>query len=193
MRGRYPKPTALKVAEGNPGHRPINLAELLSPTELPKAPKWLSKRAKFEWRRIVRILEMRQLVREEDQIQLANLCEAIATLVEAREQLADMGYKKRLLVQIGGKVTEKVNAKGKVISRERQGGTVVVNPILYVIRDQIQAIARIAAEFGLSPVARARLNLTDQSAVGARRAADPLEALLGGGDESDASDPVVVQ
>lgn len=27
MRGRKPKPTAMKLLEGNPGHRPLNVGE----------------------------------------------------------------------------------------------------------------------------------------------------------------------
>ena len=36
-RGRKPKPTALKLLEGNPGNRPLNIAEP-RPTGVPNCP-----------------------------------------------------------------------------------------------------------------------------------------------------------
>lgn len=41
IRGRKPKPTALKVLEGNPGHRPLNKKEPLPKGRLPRCPDWL--------------------------------------------------------------------------------------------------------------------------------------------------------
>ena len=53
MRGRKPKPTALKLIDGNPGKRPINAHE---PTATgggkPTCPSHLSPTAKSEWKRI---------------------------------------------------------------------------------------------------------------------------------------------
>ena len=41
QRGRKPKPTALKVLEGNPGKRPLNLYEPTPEGDLPECPEWL--------------------------------------------------------------------------------------------------------------------------------------------------------
>jgi P27 family predicted phage terminase small subunit len=41
MRGRKPKPTALKIAEGNPGRRPLNKNEPVPPEGELIAPPWL--------------------------------------------------------------------------------------------------------------------------------------------------------
>jgi P27 family predicted phage terminase small subunit len=50
--GRKPKPTALKVLQGNPGQRPINLHEP-QPAQIDelKAPRWLDAMARECWRR----------------------------------------------------------------------------------------------------------------------------------------------
>ena len=40
-RGRKPKPTALKVLEGNPGKRPLNENEPIPPKGSIKCPSWL--------------------------------------------------------------------------------------------------------------------------------------------------------
>ena len=41
IRGRKPKPTALKLLEGNPGKRPINEHEPVPPKGTVKCPTWL--------------------------------------------------------------------------------------------------------------------------------------------------------
>ena len=50
VRGRKPKPTALKVLEGNPGHRPLNKKEPMPKGKLPRCPEWLEDDAKKEWK-----------------------------------------------------------------------------------------------------------------------------------------------
>ena len=47
-RGRKPKPTAMKVLEGNPGKRPLNFAEPHPEKKLPDCPEWLEDEAKAE-------------------------------------------------------------------------------------------------------------------------------------------------
>ena len=49
MAGRKPKPTSLKVLEGNPGKRQLNPNEPKPDASVPKCPAWLSKEAKREW------------------------------------------------------------------------------------------------------------------------------------------------
>jgi phage terminase small subunit len=48
MKGRKPKPRALKILAGNPGRRPLPKAEPI-PTGLAEMPKWLSKEAVKVW------------------------------------------------------------------------------------------------------------------------------------------------
>ena len=45
-RGRKPKPTALKLLEGNPGKRPLNDREPVPPRAALKCPAWLLPEAK---------------------------------------------------------------------------------------------------------------------------------------------------
>ena len=56
-RGRKPKPTALKVLEGNPGKRPLNDHEPIPPKGELKCPSWLLPEAKKEWKRLASSLE----------------------------------------------------------------------------------------------------------------------------------------
>ena len=46
VRGRKPKPTAIKLLEGNPGKRPLNESEPLPPQGQIKCPSWLLPEAK---------------------------------------------------------------------------------------------------------------------------------------------------
>ena len=57
-RGRKPKPTALKILEGNPGKRPINGSEPVPPKGGLKCPTWLLPEAKKEWKRLASSLEV---------------------------------------------------------------------------------------------------------------------------------------
>ena len=46
QRGRKPKPTALKMLEGNPGGRPLNTKEPKPEKKAPRCPSWLEDEAK---------------------------------------------------------------------------------------------------------------------------------------------------
>src|ERR1035441_5910662 len=59
-RGPIPKPTAIEIAEGRPGKRPLNGREPQPRAVTPKCPAYLDKRAKEEWRRLVPILRRAQ-------------------------------------------------------------------------------------------------------------------------------------
>ena len=56
MRGRKPKPTSLKIIQGNPGKRPIRGHEPQPPRSQPTCPAHLSPTAKAEWKRLAQSL-----------------------------------------------------------------------------------------------------------------------------------------
>lgn len=102
-RGRKPKPTALKLLEGNSGKRPLNIAELVSercptakpflrskntdnkPTGVPECPDWLEDEAKAEWERVGTILENMGMLTSVDTTAFAGYCQAYARWREAEE------------------------------------------------------------------------------------------------------------
>ena len=51
-RGRKPKPTAVKVLEGNPGKRPLNMFEPVPDKVAPECPSWLNDEAKAEFMKL---------------------------------------------------------------------------------------------------------------------------------------------
>ena len=74
MRGRKPKPTALKLIEGNPGKRPINGHEPKPPASKPTCPSHLSPTAKAEWKRLAEALHRIGLLTQADRTALAAYC-----------------------------------------------------------------------------------------------------------------------
>lgn len=90
-RGRKPKPTALKVLEGNPGKRPLNTDEPKPKKKAPKCPSWLEPEAKKEWRRMSKTLEKIGVLTQVDGAAFAGYCQAYARWREAEEFLTKHG------------------------------------------------------------------------------------------------------
>ena len=105
-RGRKPKPTAIKLLEGNLGThrravrrkpydqpvgcRPLNRAEP-KPTGVPVCPDWLEEEAKAEWERMGSILADMGVLTEVDTMAFAGYCQAYARWKEAEEFISQHG------------------------------------------------------------------------------------------------------
>ena len=89
MRGRKPKPTALKIIEGNPGKRPIRGSEPKPLATQPSCPAHLSPTAKAEWKRLAQTLNRVGLLTQADRAALAAYCQAYGRWVEAERKLAE--------------------------------------------------------------------------------------------------------
>ena len=90
-RGRKPKPTALKVLEGNPGKRPLNDHEPIPPKGELKCPSWLLPEAKKEWKRLASSLEAMGVLTMADLTAFAGYCQAYARWKEAEEFITQHG------------------------------------------------------------------------------------------------------
>lgn len=88
--GRPPKPTHLKVLEGNPGKRAINKNEPKPQAKAPSCPAHLDKEAKAEWRRISKQLLQLGLLTEVDRAALAAYCQAWSRWVYAEEKISQL-------------------------------------------------------------------------------------------------------
>ena len=88
VRGRKPKPTALKKLEGNPSKRPLNHKEPTPKKGLPICPNWLESEAKTEWKRMCGILGPMGLLTEMDMTAFAGYCQAYARWKAAEEYFA---------------------------------------------------------------------------------------------------------
>ena len=87
-RGRKPKPTALKVLEGNPGKRPLNNKEPQPEKKAPRCPSWLEPEAKKEWKRMAKTLEAIGVLTQVDKAAYAGYCQAYARWKEREEFLS---------------------------------------------------------------------------------------------------------
>jgi P27 family predicted phage terminase small subunit len=162
-RGRPPKPTFLRVLEGNRGKRPINKHEPQPtiPAEPPEPPSFLMPAAKDEWHRIAGDLHRIGLLTVVDTMPLAAYCQSVARWQQAEALL--------------GAMAERDPVTGALLIRT-SAGSPMQNPLLRVAVGAADAMLRYATEFGLSPAARARVagGLVAQVAPG------KFDGLLGG-------------
>ena len=134
MRGRKPKPTFLKLVQGNPGKRKLNAAEPVAPPAIPVPPTWLSEAARLEWERSAPLLKDAGLLSNLDRNAFATYCQTYARLMEAEEQLRKFG----LIVK-------------------SPTGHVRQSPFLAVVNKCVAQMALLGAEFGLTPSSRSRV------------------------------------
>ena len=133
-RGRKPKPTFLKILDGNPSRRPFNAAEPKPRRGIPDPPDVLQGRALEEWHRITVILDDCGAITHADLSLIAVYCQAWDNWCDATEKLQQTGP------MMAGKT-----------------GVPVVSPLM---RLQTQATATLKAtwqELGLSPISRVKL------------------------------------
>ena len=97
QRGRKPKPTAVKVLEGNPGKRGLNAGEPKPEKKAPRCPAWLEAEAKKEWKRMAKQMERLGILTEIDMAAFAGYCQAYARWKEAEEYkdeyVTECGYR----------------------------------------------------------------------------------------------------
>ena len=162
-RGRKPKPTHLKLIEGNPGKRPIHAGAPRPVAVMPEPPDHLNDLARAEWERVAHGLHALRLLEPVDRAALAAYCVAYARWTQAERAIAGMG-KRDLLT--GGLMIKTSN------------GTAIQNPLVGTANKAASDMVRYAAEFGMTPSARVRL------AVGGGNVASSKWAGLIGGVEA---------
>ena len=96
-RGRKPKPTHLKLIEGNPGKRPIRTGPERPVTTMPEPPDHLNADARTEWDRVAHGLHALRLLDTVDRAALAAYCTAYARWVQAERVITES----RLTVSVG--------------------------------------------------------------------------------------------
>lgn len=155
QRGRKPKPTALKVLEGNPGGRPLNTNEPKPVKKAPRCPAWIEEEAKKEWKRMGKILEQIGLLTEMDMTAFAGYCQAYARWKEAEEFITQHG----------------------TIIRTPNGYLQQV-PQVSIAQTNLKIILKFCEQFGLTPSARSRIVASETFSD----LADEMEQLLGSDD-----------
>lgn len=151
-RGPPPKPTHLKVLEGNPGKRPISQNEPKPKPIAPKCPTWLIKEAKREWKRLVPELEKLGLLTVIDGTAMAAYCQAYARWREAEEFMTKHGT-----------------------VMKTPSGYMQQVPHVSIANMAMKNMRAFCTEFGLTPASRTRIDVKPLDAQ-----VDPMEALLRG-------------
>jgi len=151
QRGRKPKPTALKILEGNPGKRQLNTREPTPEKRAPKCPGWLDPEAKKEWRRLTKQLEGLGLLTEIDMAAFAGYCQAYARWKEAEEFISKHGT----IVKTPSGYWQQV-------------------PQVSIAQTYLKLMNKLCEQFGLTPSARSRMI----AGAGQQEAMDPMELLL---------------
>lgn len=134
-RGRPPKPTALKVIQGNPGKRALNKN---APTpdalaKVPDPPNWFGPIAASIWRQVAPWLVQSKILTDTD---LHNL------------EVFAMAYQRWREAQ------EDITKNGIVVKGAKQE---IKNPACTVANEAARQISTFGAALGLDPAARARL------------------------------------
>ena len=135
MAGRPPKPTALKLLEGNPGKRKITQDEPKPPPIAPECPTWLHRDAKREWKRIAPQLEAIGILTQIDMAVFAAYCQSYARWKEAEQKVRKSGA-----TAITPSGYEQVSA-WEAIAKQRE-------------KDMLLC----AREFGFTPASRTRVS-----------------------------------
>ena len=156
-RGRKPKPTALKLLEGNPGKRPINEHEPIPPKGTVKCPTWLESEAKEEWKRLAPSLEAMGVLTQADLTAFAGYCQAYARWKEAEEFISQHGS-----------------------IFQTPSGYVQQVPQVSIAQQNLKIMQSFCSEFGLTPATRARI-IANGGGKDDTASDDPMESLLKGG------------
>lgn len=149
--GPRPKPTALKLIQGNPGKRALNKDEPKPKCiKFPSPPIELDANAHIEWVRVVDELRALGMVTKLDFAVLSAYCVAYSRFKVASESL--------------NRIADKDPMFSGLLIKTKQGNW-IQNPLLGVVRRASLDMVRFAAELGMTPSSRSRIYI--ESAHGA--------------------------
>ena len=136
MRGRRPKPTALKELEGNPGKRPLNKHEPKPEGDLYAAPEWMTEAQREGWAYAITNAPY-GLLKQLDRSILAIWVVAEDLHREAAEKIAQYG----------------------LLTKSPNAGLPLQSPYLAILNKQAQIMLKAGAELGFAPSSRTRVQV----------------------------------
>lgn len=136
MKGRKPKPTHLKILNGNPGKRPLNTNEPKPALASGECPDHLDPRAREVWERLAPEFVRLNLLNLLSAETLAGFCDSYARWVVA---------------------TEEIRKTGEVV--KAPSGYPVQNPWRAIANKAFDQWTRLAADFGMTPSAMSRIGI----------------------------------
>jgi P27 family predicted phage terminase small subunit len=146
MRGRKPKPTALRLLDGNAGHRPINRDEPIPLGDLGAAPDWFTPAQKQHWDIALSNAPIGMLKRLD------------ASTLAVWSIAAD-------LHQRACEAQAKLDASTALpLLTKSPSGMAMQSPYLGIVNRQALIMLRAASELGFTPSSRSRVKTNAASA-----------------------------
>ncbi len=139
MRGRRPKPTHLKLLEGNPGQRPVNKNEPVPIGDLREPPEWLNEEQTRSWNYALAHAP-HGLLKRLDRSILVVWVVAECFHAEAVQKVGEFG----------------------MLAKSYATGAPIQNPYLLIATKQAQLMVKAAAELGFTPASRSRVSVAPQ-------------------------------
>jgi P27 family predicted phage terminase small subunit len=136
VRGAKPKPTHLKLLEGNPGRRPLNRKEPVPKGYLSDPPEWMSDSQRAGWN---------YAIEHAPNGLLKKLDSSVLVVWVVAE---DLHRQATIAVEKFGLITKSPKA-----------GEPMQNPYLPIINRQAQIMMKAAAELGFTPSSRSRVEV----------------------------------
>lgn len=159
-RGRKPKPTELRRAEGNPGRRPLNENEPDFPPLGRTPPDGLDETGRWAWEHVNGIYHGLGILTEADRSVVETFCHTYSMLQRARAE----------------------RRKLKSLLLKSKSGCPIEHPIVGTEKRLSETLLKIAPMLGLDPSSRSRF------VVDRKTADDPLEKLLDGKNQGKAQE-----
>ena len=140
-KGRKKKPTKLKEMQGTTRKCRLieNEMEVDLVSKIPKAPSWLSKIGKEEWNKVTNQLYNLEMLHEVDLKLIESYCNEISLYIECEMELRK-----------NGRVDNFTNTNGDLLRSQSK-------PLVKMKNDALNNSLKLAAQFGLTPVARASI------------------------------------
>lgn len=145
MPGRPPKPTPIKLLEGNPGKRPLNENEPAPEVGTPKRPAWLSAPARRHWRQAVETLSGMGVLTVADGTAVALMSNALAEYLDASKEVEDRGLTF---------IDTRMDRDGNVVSE-----VIKANPAVAIRADAWRRVNLMLQQFGLTAASRAKVKV----------------------------------
>ena len=159
MKGRKPKPTAIKKQDGNPGRRPFNTNEPIATPGLPDCPDHLDDEARAEWHRTGAQLVKEKRMSPTYKAAFAAYCVAWSRWVMAEKKVQEFGP-----------------------VHNTPNGFLQSSPYLTIANQAFAQVMKALTELGISPTSQARVAAVKEPATVSR-----LDAFLINGRKNQAS------
>jgi len=144
VKGRKPKPTKLKMLEGNPGGRPLNENEpeyvLTKELMVEMIPDGLSFQGLKEWDRLCELLQGQGVVTDAD-------INILQMYINTYDQYLE---------------AQKIIKKSGLLVVNKKTGRIGSNPAINIAKDCTIQLIKMQAELGLTPSSRSRLQINNK-------------------------------